>query len=69
LLCVGPLVIFNPILSVLCLFDLLRLIETGRMILGAIADSWKQLLATTGIFLMFNYLYAFIAYIAYNDVY
>lgn len=39
------------------------------MILGAIADSWKQLLATTGIFLMFNYLYAFIAYIAYNDVY
>jgi hypothetical protein len=59
----------NPILSVICLFDLLRLIETGRMILGAIADSWKQLFATTGIFLMFNYLYAFITYIAYSGAY
>lgn len=59
----------NPILSVVCLFDLLRLIETGRMILGAIADSWKQLFATTGIFLMFNYLYAFIAYTVFHQDY
>ena len=59
----------NPILSVLCLFDLLRLIDTGRTILGAIADSWKQLLATTGIFLMFNYLYSFLTYVAYSSSY
>jgi hypothetical protein len=63
------LTVLNPAFAGFLLIDVFRLISTGRNILTAVGMTWRQLLAGIIIFVLMNYVYASLNYIAYSSVY
>jgi hypothetical protein len=63
------LTIANPLFSCFLLIDVFRVIDMASNILVAIGRTWRQLLAGILIFVMMNYVFAFLLYVLYSSTY
>lgn len=63
------LTIFNPMFSQFLLIDVFRIIDMAGNILIAVARTWRQLIAGIFIFVMLNYIFAFLLYVLYSSTY
>lgn len=61
--------IANPLFSCFLLIDIFRILDMARNILVAIGMTWRQLLAGILIFVMMNYIFAFLLYLLYSSAY
>lgn len=66
---VNILTVLNPVFAGLLLIDVFRIISTARNIMAAVGKTWRQLFAGCLIFVLMNYVYSFLNYIAYSTLY
>lgn len=59
----------QPAFCCFILIDIFRIVDTARNVVVAIGQTWKQLLAGTAIFILLNYVFSFLYYVAYSDLY
>jgi hypothetical protein len=60
---------FSPAFSCFLLIDIFRIIDVAGNILTAVSRTWRQLLAGILIFVLMNYVFSMLLYIAFSDVY
>lgn len=59
----------HPFFGSFILFDIMNRLELGRQLLRSVKETWFQLLMTTILLILFNYLFAFFIYIQFADDY